>query len=354
MPSHPAVERNSFRSPGEAANHCGMSRWKRFRYHLERLGIEALAWAIPRLSRVACMRLGHALGEIAYRVDRRGRAVALSNLECVFGDRFTPAQRVEVARASYRNFLRTMLDHFWSVNLTAKNWSKWIKLDGFAEMHARLLREKRGAVFLCVHQGNWEWANLASGFLGTPSTVVAENFKNPGLTATFNMLRERTGNRIIAQENSLLRMLKIVKRGGSTGMLLDLNLHPTQAATVIEAFGSPGLKMCVPLLHSVLAQRADALLIPVETRPQSDGSCLIVVNPPIDAPEDASLQEISQRCWDAFEPIVLARPGEWLWPYKHFRYQPRDAGRAYPTYSNCSSKFEKLQRALQKAVRSKP
>ena len=54
---------------------------------------------------------------------------------------------------------------------------------------------------------------------------------------------------------------------------------------------------------------------------------------------------IAQRCWDAFEPIVHARPEEYLWAYKHFRYRPRDATRAYPAYSNESGKFEKLLRA---------
>ena len=38
-------------------------------------------------------------------------------------------------------------------------------------------------------------------------------------------------------------------------------------------------------------------------------------------------------------------PREWLWPYKHFRYQPKDAARAYPAYANVSPKFEKLRRA---------
>ena len=37
------------------------------------------------------MRLAHLLGSIAWRVDARGRSVALANLECVFGERYTPS-----------------------------------------------------------------------------------------------------------------------------------------------------------------------------------------------------------------------------------------------------------------------
>lgn len=319
-----------------------MSRWKLFRHRLEQRGVALLAWGIPRLSRRRCVRLGCALGAVAYLVDARGRSVARENLVCAFGDRLSPAQRRAVARASYQNFLCTMLDLFWAQNLSPRNWREWMHVEGFEELRSRLAREERGTIFMCVHQGNWEWASLACGFLGFGNVVVAENFKNPLLTAAFSALRQHSGQTIIPQENSLLRMLKLVKRRGATGMLIDLSLRPTQAATVIEGWG---MKMCVPLLHAVLAQRANALLVPVETRPQRDGTCRIIAHPGVEFPAGASLAEIAQRCWDAFGPALAARPEEWLWPYKHFRYRPRGTLRAYPAYANESAKFEKLLRA---------
>ena len=321
-----------------------MFHWKEFRHRLEELGCRLLMHGLPRLTRRSCLRLANGLGALAWLLDARGRGVALANLEGVFGDRYTPAQRRAIARASYQNFLRTMLDLFWMHRAWPEGGAHLVQFEGFEALRPQLAREKRGTVFLCVHQGNWEWANVASGLLGFGNVVVAENFKNPRLTAIFSSLRQVSGQTIIPQENSLLRMLKIVKRGGATGMLIDLNLRPSQAATVIEGFG---LKMCVPLLHAVLAQRANALLVPVETRPQPDGTCRVIAHPGVEWPEGASLQEIAQRCWDAFEPIIRARPELWLWPYKHFRYRPRHATRTYPAYANDSSKFEKLLRTLQ-------
>ena len=316
-----------------------MSAWKELRHRLEEWGCAFLASALPRLSRTACVRLANGLGALAFAVDRRGRAVALGNMECALGERFTPGQRREMARDSYRNFLRAMLDLFWAAKMTPATFRDFMHVEGFEELRTRMEREKRGAIFMGTHQGNWEWAGLACGFLGFSTTVVAENFKNPRLTAIFSGLRQIHGQKIVAQENAILRLLKIAKRGGATGMLIDLNLPPTQAATVIEGFG---MKMCVPLLHAVLAQRAGALLVPLETQPQPDGTCRIIAHPAVEFPEGASLGEIAQRCWDTFEPILRARPELWLWPYKHFRFRPRDAARAYPAYANESAKFEKL------------
>ena len=320
-----------------------MTLWKSLRHRLEEWGCVFLARALPRLSRAACVRLANGLGALAFVVDRRGRAVALGNIACAFGESLTPEQRAAMARDSYRNFLRTMLDLFWASEMTPATFREFMRAEGFDELRARLDREKRGAIFMCVHQGNWEWASLACGFLGFGNTVVAENFKNPRLTAVFSRLRQISGQKIVAQENSILRLLKIAKRGGATGMLIDLNLPPAQAATVIEGFG---MKMCVPLLHAVLAQRAGALLVPVETQPQADGTCRIVAHPAVEIPDGAGIGEIAQQCWDVFEPMIRARPELWLWPYKHFRFRPQNAARAYPAYANESAKFEKVLRAV--------
>jgi lauroyl/myristoyl acyltransferase len=286
--------------------------------------------------------LGEALGALAFRLDGRGRSVALANLECAFGDRFTAAERAGIARRSYQNFARTMLDLFWAARLDAQNWREWMHVEGFDPIREQLAREGRGTIFLCVHQGNWEWASLACGFLGFGNVVVSENFKNPRLTEIFRTRRQHSGQTLIAQENSLLRMLKVVKRGGATGMLIDLNLRPNQAATIIDAHG--GLKMCVPLIHAMLAERAGTQLVPVETQPQPNGTCRVIAHTPVEIPAGAGVREIAQRCWNALEPIVRARPEEYLWAYKHFRYRPRDATRTYPAYANESGKFEKLLR----------
>jgi len=319
-----------------------MSPWKNFRYRIERHGLELLAWIIPRLSRRLCVQLGLVLGDLACALDGRGRAVAHENLECAFGARYTRAQRRGIARASYRNFVRAMLDLFWAQNLTPANYREYLRLEGFEALRERPASSPGGSVFLCVHQGNWEWASLAFGFAGLPTTIVAENFKNPSVTKIFNRLREVSGHTIIPQENSMLRLLKAVQRGGAAGMLLDLSLHPLQAATIIEGFG---LKMCVTFLHAILAHRAGTLLIPVETVPLPDGTCRVIAHPPVEWPAGATPHQIAQRCWDVFEPILRANPHGWLWAYKHFRYRPRKTTRPYPDYANDSLEFEELLRA---------
>lgn len=320
--------------------------WKRYRYRLERRGLNLLALGIPRLPRWLCVKLGYVLGDLAYLFDRRGRAIAETNVACAFVGRYTPSQQGKIVQASYRNFARTMTDLFWAQNITAQNYRDYLRLEGFEEMRAQHARSPGGTIAITVHQGNWEWASLALGFAFGPLTIVTENFKNARLTNIFKRLRELSGHTIIPQEKSILRLLKAAHRGGGTGMLLDLSLHPLQSATIIEGFG---LKMCVSVLHTILAHRAGTLLVPVETIPLPDGTCRVIAHPPVEWPAGATPHEIAQRCWDVFEPILQAKPQSWLWPYKHFRYRPRHSSRPYPDYANDSSEFEDL---LEIATRS--
>lgn len=314
------------------------SFWKNLRHYVEWLACGSLAWAIPRLPRKLCVALANGLGALAYRVDQRGRRVALANLACIFPERPEPERR-RIARASYQNFARTMLDIFWGQRLTAANWQRFIEVEGDIETFRREARE-HGAVSMCIHWGNFEWSSHAVGFLGVPTLIVAETFKNPRLSALFNTAREISGHTIIPQENSMIRLLKVVKRKGAAGMLVDLTLRPDQAAVPIETFGR---KMCVTFLHAILAQRGGARMFPVDGIPLPDGRCRIVINPALTLPPDASPQQIAQACWDFYESRIREHPELYLWAYKHWRYRPRAAAPGeYPFYANVSGAFEKL------------
>lgn len=318
-----------------------MSLWKKLRHRLEAAALRFFMWLVPRLSRETCVRLANGLGEFAYRLDRRGRRVALENLRCAFGDQLTPEDRVNAARESYRNFARTMIDLFWSPALVRPENRHWVRVENWDQVRNTFGPGKRGAVFIGLHYGNWEWAAIAGGLLGQTYPVVAETLKNPALEQAFMDLRQVSGVTIIPQENSMIRMLKTVKRGGITAMLADLSVPPSQAATVIRAFG---MELSVSILHAVIAQRGGALIYPMFPQPNPDGSCTIFVFPEVPVSSETSLREIAQKCWDVFEPLVRRRPGLWLWPYKHFRHKPRKTETEYPFYSNESGAFEKLRR----------
>jgi KDO2-lipid IV(A) lauroyltransferase len=326
------------------------STWKRFRYRLEYLGMRFIAGCVPRLPRAACLALAHVLGELYYRFDARTRAVALENLRVCFADGLSAPERERIARASFRNFGRAMLDLFWVRRLTPQNYTRYMKMEGMAE--ARALQAKHGGIiFVVMHHGSYEWLSLGTAYAGLPVWIVAMDFKNPALEAVFGEVRSHSGHRIINRHQSMLRLLRAVRRNGGVGLLIDLALSLDHPGEVIDAFG---MKMHVTFLHALLHQRTGVPLVPLTNVPHADGTCTITAHPPLNFAPGATRRDIVQGCWDFFEPMIRARPDLWLWSYRHWRNKPEGTTREYPDYAHVSPKFERALAGERTSPRQKP
>lgn len=316
------------------------SRWKQFRYWLEWAGLMIVAKVVPRLSRRVCSTLADFLGAAMSILDRRGRAVALANLEAALGDETSILQRKKIARESFQHFARTMLDLFWSPRLTKENFRDYIELENFEEL-VRAAGTERSVIVACFHYSNFEWLSHACAFSGLNGTIINQEFKNARLDSVFRGLREHSGHELIPRERGILRLYKALRRKGRTALLVDLTVPPERGAVVIECFG---MKTSVTSAHAWLHQQTGVPIVPAHCQPLRNGRYRMVFHRKIDN-RTASAREIAQACWDSFEPFVRQNPGPWLWMYKHWRYRPSDATRPYPFYANVSPGFERLLRA---------
>ncbi|MBA2622566.1 MAG: lysophospholipid acyltransferase family protein [Chthoniobacterales bacterium] len=312
--------------------------WKRLRYRLEWLGLTALLKLVPLLSRKSCYQIGGWAGRLTAMCDARGRRVALSNLEAAFGNEFSPARRDEIVRESYQHFARTMLDLFWSPRLTRENYEGYIEFQNVEQSRADIA-PSHSCVVGSFHYGNFEWISLAAGWLGFPSAITTQEFKNPRLDAFFQTLREQSGHTTVSREGAIVRLYKILRRKGRVAMLVDTTLPPHQPTVVIECFG---LKTIVTVAHAWLQSKTGVPMVPFYCEPLADGRYRAVTLPTVRHAEGATHQEIAQACWDAFEPVVRQNPAPWLWMYKHWRYKPAETPRAYPVYSQPSLEFDQI------------
>jgi Kdo2-lipid IVA lauroyltransferase/acyltransferase len=314
------------------------SPWKQFRYRLEWLGVVFATKLIPMLPRKACFCFAGFLGAVISIFDRKGRKVALSNLEVAFGEQYSPGERRKIVRHSFQYFAQTMLDLFWSPRLTRENFRRYIKLENFEETE-RGTSSERSIIIACFHYGNFEWLSLAGGFLGLTGTIISEEFKNSLLDPIFKRIREQAGHELIPRERGIVRLYKVLRRKGRTALLVDLTIPPNEGAVAIDCFG---LKTSVTAAHAWLHQRTGTPIIPAHSEPLPDGRYRIVFHPKIDNRETMTLQQIAQACWNSFEPYARKNPAPWLWMYKHWRYRPANADRPYPFYAQVSKRFDKI------------
>ncbi len=269
-------------------------------------------------------------------LDRDGYSVALKNLEVSFGNELSQHDRRKITRESFQHFARTMVDFLWSPNLTRETFSRYIELQNFKET-AHETGNKHGLIVACCHYSNFEWLSLACGFAGLTSTIIAQEFRNSLLSPIFKAIREQAGHELIARKRGIVRLYKVLRRGGTTALLVDLTVRPRQGV-VIDCFG---LKKSVTSAHAWLHDRTGAPIIPAHCEPLPDGRYRVIFHPKIDQTAEMTHQEIAQACWNSFEPYVRKNPAPWLWMYKHWRYRPADVDRPYPFYVRVSRAFEK-------------
>lgn len=315
-----------------------LSLRKRFRYRLEVLGLTFAAAMIPRLPRNICLRLARFLGAAMAIFDRRARRVALSNLEVSLGSQLTRTERQRVARESFQQFARTMIDLLWSPRLSAQNLQHYCDIVNFDEAISDLGAE-RNVIIVGCHYGNFEWLGLACGFLGLKGTIPAEEFKNPQLEPIFRKLREQSGHELIPRERGLIRIYKVLRRKGRTAFLVDLTIPPTEGAVAIECFG---LKTSVTSAHAWLHQQTGAPILPTFCQPLADGRYRLTFHRKVATTPTMTRREIAQACWDVFEPYIRKEPAPWLWMYKHWRYKPMSSDRPYPFYAQTWKAFERI------------
>jgi lauroyl/myristoyl acyltransferase len=318
---------------------AGVTGFKRLRFRLEYGALEAVAWLIPRMPYDAIEQLAHELGALAYHVDTRGRTNSLENLKAAFGDEYSPEEREGIAKASYRNFTRTMLSLLWSPNLTAGRWKDVLRVEGIESDTCHLNPAEPG-IYFCAHYGNFEWLSHASAYAITKGPIIFQRFKNPLLGPVFSRLRATSGHEIIPQERVLIRMLKVLKAGGKFGVLTDLSLDPKHNTVAIRCFGL--WTSASPILHA-LRDRTGAKLIPCECVPQADGTYVARYLPAVEVPPEATAADITQLCWNEIERSIRARPELWLWAYKQWRFRPSKGDTTrYPAYANPAKRFDRL------------
>ncbi len=317
------------------------SLWKRFRFRLEVIAAKAAVTFVPKLSRKAMLGLARGLSRLAYHVDRRGRAIAETNLRRVFPD-MPVKERRNLTRACYRHQAVSVLDLMWAPrNLSAVTSARYVRYE--YEDEADFLRVEKGAtIWVTPHYGTFEWLSIEWALTRTKPTIVAEDFKNPALTKIFTKLRQYSGITIIPQERAMVRLLKHVKRGGQTAFLTDLRVTPSKAATVIKCFG---LKTSVTILHAFLAKQTGAPILPVICLPQEDGTYVFKFYKSFHAEDSQTPQAIAQHCWDVFEAEIRKRPAPWIWMYKQWRYLPESAGGTkFPNYAKAAPAFNELDK----------
>ena len=289
--------------------------------------------SIPLFPRTFITGITWIAGTATYYVAKRERTTGLANLNVVFGDTKTAAEKRRILKKSLISFTRTMADIFWfSMNTEkrVKKYQRFVPAEG-------AYFEEQAHVIITAHTGSWELIGLESGLLGIDITSVAAVTKNVAIDKLLNMLRQRTGQSIIPREGAMRTLVSRFRNNGKAAFVLDQNTAENQGGIWINFLGMPTPVSSAP---AHLAYRTGTDIIFAFSQPVCGGKYeahtgQVITPPTYDKSQDQEkiVNNLTQQIVDVVSQQIRNQPESWLWSYKHWKQiKPGTDPAQYPVY----------------------
>lgn len=268
---------------------------------------------------------GVSLGRFAFYALGKLRRVGLRNLELAFPEK-TESERNEILKSAFRNLGRVMATVSGFKTLNHNNLTELIEYKPtreFAAAYEKTKTDGRGRIILGGHIGNWELQAFSYPVFFEPLSFLARRMDNPLIEAMILKIRTRLGNRQIDKTNSAAPILRLLRGGGTVGVLADVNSHPKEGVFVpffgIPASTASGVAM--------LAIRANAVIVPMFAMWDEAKDRYFIYHDKIIEPVNTGdrkldIEETTALCAAATERAIRAHPDQWIWIHRRWKTRP--------------------------------
>lgn len=272
-----------------------------------------------------CYALARLLGELAYALDRRHRAVAFENLRRAFPGQHTPDQLERLVRQVYIHFASVLVEIAHVPRLLRDTtWRDYISVRN-ASWLVELVLGDRPVILQTAHFGNWEMAGYSLAVFGFRPHSVARALDNRYLEDLLRRFRTRTGQRIIYKRGAYDQVSAALARRAVVGFLSDQDAG--QRGLFVEYFGQPAST------HkgvALLALQHDAPICLGFARRigrgfQYEAWVEAVVDPRDYRHLPDPAWSITQDCTRAVERAVRSCPEQYLWLHRRWKHRPASA-----------------------------
>ncbi|MGA8015740.1 MAG: lysophospholipid acyltransferase family protein [Candidatus Dormiibacterota bacterium] len=215
--------------------------------------------------------------------------------------RLTAAQGRLRARASYREYYRTVTDLFWAHTLTMDEVRRRHPIDGWEHIDAAI-RNHGAGLFCLAHFGNWDMAATMAMSRGVGLSTVMREFRPAFVNQMIVWTRERRGLEVFTPWHAARGLLQALRRHRFPALLADI---PEGGGTVEVRFrGGPVLFSTGP---AALARRSGCPMLPVACFREAD-RYRIVVDRPV---ARGSIAEMTQELADRLDALIVRAPEQW-------------------------------------------
>ncbi len=290
---------------------------------LEYLLARSLLLGLGILPRRLALAVGKGLGRIVYYFGGKLRRTGARNLQIAFPE-MDPGQRERLLRSCFENLGRLLGEFSQFSKATPEKLRAMIEYDQVGLAHLRHAETKdKGIIFLTGHIGAWELLSFGWSALEYPINFLVRPIDNPAIEQMIQKIRTRYGNRAIDKKSAARQALRVLRQGGTLGILSDLNTQEFEGVFV-PFFGKLA---CTTAGVATLALKTDAVVIPTcAIWSQQKQRYFFHGEPPIElvrtGDHEKDVEVNTARFTAAIERMVRLYPDQWLWIHKRWKTRP--------------------------------
>ncbi len=280
-------------------------------YHAVRVFI-ALLNALPRRS---ALSVSGWMGELAYLAASDARRLTLANLTLAYGNEKCLREIKRLGRTVFRELGRNVVDAARLHRITIENVDDLVTIEGLEHLESAY-EQGRGVVAVSAHLGNFELLGSFLALKGFSVTVVAAPLFDPRLDELIQQNRVRGGLNVVNRERAASAVLRALRKGHVVGLLVDQDTRG--AGITVPFFGRPAR---TPTGPAILADRAEAPIVPMAIHRQEDDTHLVTIRPPIHpagrTPEDVEMTTSAYT--EELERFIRKAPEQWVWMHDRWK-----------------------------------
>lgn len=260
----------------------------------------------------------------------RAEQVTRANLELaelVPGRATTAEERDAIARGVRRHGARLVAQWLRLARAGDPNDPRSAWIDAEVELDASVARldalnaQGRGVLLVTAHLGDWELLCARLHRHGLRGAVIGFERPNDSTSRWLERMRKGYGVTTLPQHTSARELLRVLRGGGTLGLLCDLEVRRLDGA-FLPFLGVSALTMTAP---AALARAADLPLLPAKCVRVGARHVLsfeepLALDPALDK-EEAQL-DLLARLNAVYERWIRATPEQWAWHQRRWRTRP--------------------------------
>ena len=276
---------------------------------------EKVLMLLPRSFRKAFFS---ALATLAYLLAKKHRNIVRQNLNFCFDGKMSEEEIVAITKYSFKNLVFNFLHILELRNMTLDMLQKRVtvqNIEAVEKVHA----EGRAVIYITTHYSSWELGGASLGALVEPVAAVYKKMKNRTYEEWLLEGRARFGNSNLEKSGVVKPLIKLIKAGKASGLLIDTNINPKEGV-MINFMGKPLRQTYTP---AYLARKFNAAVIPVTIRTDDEDNYTLMIfdEIPVEKTDDekADILNATQLQADWLSELIREEPKFWFWLHRRFK-----------------------------------